>query len=140
MGRKKYLNLKKKRERKTLIPQSVSNVRDETDTEIQKYYISFKSYNDDECEINCIDNPATVLSSLKTIGQISSYKELIEKGIGRGKVKNTGVYKRFYCNLSKDITLKKHKVGYSRVFYYLVKKLFNIVAITRHPETGKTRR
>lgn len=128
-----------------LLDEQVGHYSDKSDPETEVFHISFKYYNDKECEIEgLVKNRAIeALTNLKIIGRCYDFKSLKDNGIDILKVWPSGDYKKLFTKrITQDVELREHKIqGDARLFYFIAEKMFYIAAITNsHYETDKNRR
>lgn len=128
-----------------LLDEQVGHYLDKSDPETEVFHISFKYYNDKECEIaGLIKNRAiAALINLKIIGRCYDFKSLKDNGINIIKVRPSGDYQKLFTKrITEDVELREHKIqSDARLFYFIAEKMFYIVAITNsHYETDKNRR
>ena len=132
------------RQRSELLPSSVALIKDRGDVETKPFYIAYENYNDKLCEIQNLNSSKSkrALKDFKSIGKLYKLADFSKNNIDYLPIKNSGEYKKLYRGLPTDIELKEHKIGKTeRIFYYIVSKIFFVVAITnKHIETSKTRR
>src|SRR6266404_6439589 len=106
------------------------------DPEDKIFHISFKHYNNSLCEIPILfkNRAKRALENLKTIGWCHDLKSLRENGIDILPVTPAGAYKKLFTqSVTEDVELKEHKIeGDARLFYFIVGKMFYIVAITNN--------
>lgn len=114
------------------------------DPEAEVFNISFKYYNDRECEISILEKNRAkkALENFKIIGRCYDFPSLMKQNINIKKVKPIGDYRKLFKNgITEDTTLREHKIqGDARLFYFIAEKIFFIIAITNnHYETDKHR-
>lgn len=125
------------------IPGRVALNPDEKDIEAEPFKISFKHYNDRECEIRHLNQSSArkALSSLRTIGQLAEVKQFAANNIKSTPITRSGVYKCLFKTLPKadDVDLFEYNLsGASRVFYFALDKMLYLVAIRNsHYEIGR---
>lgn len=125
------------------IPSSVTEIYDQRDPETQLYRISFKYYNDDECQISILEknNARRMLLDLRLVGKCTSLRNLHDNNIGVIPISNSGAYKSLFNRLSPDVEIKEHIIqATARMFYFVESSIFNIVAVRNsHIPLGKHR-
>lgn len=133
MAKHNFYNIPKpKNITKGKIPVSVTEIRDQKDPETQLFKISFRYYNDGECEISVLEknNARRLLVDLRTIGKCTCVRNLKEQNIGIVPVYNSGAYKSLFNHLSPDVEIKEHIIqATSRLFYFIEGNIFNIVTV-----------
>lgn len=126
----------------TRIPDKVGEIRSPFDPETKPFLISYEYYNDKLCEIKILEKNRAkqCLQDLRMIGKCNT-NSLCGNGIDILSVCNQGDYSKLFNKLPPDIKLKEHKIqGDGRIFYFISRNLFHIVAITNnHLETNKHR-
>lgn len=114
------------------------------DDEDKEFIISYKYYNDKQCEIKAlIKNQAReLLEVLRDIGRSTNTQTLSKFNIKYIPVREEGEYKKLFSKLPDDADLREHPIqSTSRLFYYIVRKIVYVVCITNaHFEIGKQRR
>ena len=127
-----------------ILDEKVALYSPRNDPEAENFNISFKYYNDRECEISILEKNRArkTLENFKVIGKCYDYPSLERQNIDITKVKPAGEYLRLFKNgITEDMTLREHKIqGKARLFYFIAEKVFFVIAITNnHLETNKHR-
>lgn len=123
---------------KEKIPATVAISSILKDYENDKVFLSFEPYNQNCCEIYLIDkkDAKKLTDRLKKITTTPRKHFLYQdaSGIACKPIKDSGNYKSLFNGLQKDIELLEvDYTGAGRIFGYLTKNIFNIVAIkVRH--------
>ena len=135
----------------TPIPPNVAEVpQPEEAPEARPLLISFERYNSGECQLNGMDNKRArkALQIVRDVGvnirTESDFKTLLPK-LEVVSVNNSGDYRKLYKGLVDlpDVEIKEAKIDRDkgRLFFFLVNRIFHIVAIRdSHYETGKQNR
>jgi hypothetical protein len=126
------------------LDEKIANYPDKLNLELDRLQLSFKYYNNDLCEVHLFERNIArrAIQNFKTIGKSTDTKSLKDNGIDLLPVYNKGDYKKLFTKqITEDTQLKEHKIqSDARIFYFLVGKEFNIVAITnKHYETDKNK-
>ena len=134
------------------IPATASEINDQSDPEVETFWISLKYYNNKECGAKHLTSSASKFALfIKRVGQSACEDDLkkcykYSDGMGHRGAKYKpvdwdGEYKKIYKSLPKDVQLFEIKIGKDqRVFFYTVDRYFFIIAITeKHYETKKNR-
>ena len=121
----------------------MAEIRSQREPETQLFRISFKYYNDSECQISLLEknNARRMLSDMRIIGKCTNIRSLRDNNIGIEPVYNSGAYRSLFNHLSPDIEMKEHIIqATARVFYFIVDSSFNVVAIKNsHTRIDKNR-
>lgn len=132
-----------KAKKRGLIPDEIAETKSE-EKESSLFSISYAFYNDNMCEIHCLEKNCSreTLRVLRVIGKSKSVKDLDSYGIDRKDVREDGAYKKLFGGLPEFTKLYEHKLqSTARLFYFVSQKFINIVSITNsHLETDKVRR
>ena len=123
------------------IPEELAEISQDINPETNPYLISFKYYNNKECQIkNYLKNQGRkALLILKEVGCCRNLNELKNKGVDIITVENNNEYSKLFNRLSPEVEMREHKIqSTSRMFYFITDKQFNVVAFTnRHYQTNK---
>lgn len=123
------------------IQDKVTNIKRED----SHYVISYKHYNDKECELNSVDRARMrkILVDYRKICKCDEVGQLIANGIDHKPVYCENDYKKIFKGLDPEqIDMREDVLGGSeRLYYFITDNLFNIVCIKKkHLETNKVRR
>ena len=132
-------------EKNAAIPEAVAEPSFEDDPEAQPFKISYRFYNDSECELrDLIKNaPRKVLEDLRKIGASIGVSDFRRYNIDIKPVDQRGNYRTLFNRLpSEEVELKENAIQSSgRMFYFIIEKTFYLVALKNaHKETKKVRR
>lgn len=123
------------------IPEGSDYIHNRREPESETYYVSFQHYNDKVCEIKILEknNARNLVKDLRTIGKCCSTNDLVSNGIRLSPIYDNGDYHKLFRGLTDDVDIKEHIISSeARLFYFIVRKTFYIVAITNnHLETNK---
>lgn len=139
-------NLPKPQNNYTKIPAELATFEEEGPDEAKgPFLISFANYDCNKCcEIDQLEKNAhkKALKDLIKIGRLNSTDKFRNNGIDFIPVRREGEYLKLFRKLTADIDLFEHKLqSTQRVFYYVIDRIINVVAITKsHFETTKVRR
>jgi len=123
---------------KGIIPPRVALSEEIKDYQEYKIVLSFEFYNQNRCEIDKLQKSSAkkLTSELKKVSE-TAVKHLKSQNVSRIACKSvfrSGNYSSLFSDLSKDIELLEIDYTKSgRIFGYLLKNIFNVVAIkVRH--------
>ena len=135
-----------KNKSKTRITSTEALNLNQKDIETETFIVSFKHYNDNECQIKELkQSPARkALNSLKTIGRLSNVGQFFPKNIQISPVSNAGNYRKLFKTIpdEQDIDMFEYIIGkIERIFFFIVSRTFYLVTIRNsHYETNKIHR